>query len=88
MADSEARGAMNSIIRDVVETGRSNLHSTDSHAYAFDTSNGQQPIALQRVVDAMGGDVDLKVAKLESDKYVLQRSYGVTSFIYLANGKQ
>lgn len=86
MAGADSRVTMDNIIRDVIEAGTSNLKSPDAEnpAFNFSVSDEHKPIALQRVVDVLVTDPEYKVSIESDSKFVLQRGYGTTSFIYLA----
>ena len=88
MAEVGMRATMDDIIREATTTGKSNLHAAEAELFSAgtDLTNSGQPASLQRVVELINADPENKVSQLETDKFVMQRGYGATSFIYLANG--
>jgi len=85
-ATVEPRVTMNNIIQEISVTGKTNLSSSDH----FDRLDGvsEQPVALQRVVEVLAAEPENKLSQIKNDKYIMQRGYASTSYIYLANGKK
>ena len=88
-ADYEARGVMNTVIQDVVISGRSALTPTSPRLPSGDYFDGtkttnQFPPRITAILECLqsvsGGHLTLR----DRHRYVIPRGFGATSFVYLA----